>query len=420
MIVKIRLEYQFYRGCGIVIIGTSTLNAWMEKMSKPDVPADELAIYALSRFFDRHTLIYTGVHPWTTLAPEHYNSVQEAHDRCQTHLVYLGHNMYGVLRPRPFINIEAPLTVDEVLNLMHLRQSRNPPQQEPLNLSVVPLENNDLDTGMQSDHTINSQAVSHTEVSETDVDVEEQVLPNDPAVPEVGVETTIQSDSPEDHSHIEQNLEEIVIPQPDHSVAYCHAVEDACDKNLKIKLVMMTNAELSRYLTTKLDNITNVDNTESETMDSDSKSIPSVANAITKPRCAPVNYAESSASEGGSIHGDTADDDWNGETEHDTLRPVQRHGPSQVRMAAQKLIANNKSAVDTPVNTPNIDQKSSSGSSRTHSPDSVAESSVSAMPNKPTQKHKGELTIKTHGIKKSRKERTFSCKECETLLLVVS
>ena len=74
---------------------------------------------------------------------------------------------------------------------MQLRQSSNPPQHEPLNLSVVPLENNDLDTGMQSDYTINSQAVSHTEISETDLDVEEQVVPNDPAVPEVGVETTI-------------------------------------------------------------------------------------------------------------------------------------------------------------------------------------------------------------------------------------
>ena len=293
-------------------------------MSQLDVPADELTIYALSRFFDRHTLIYTGVRPWTTLAPEHYNSVQEAHDRCQTHLAYLGHNMYGVLRPRPFINIDAPLTLDEVLNPMRLHQSNNPQQHEPLNLSVVPLENIELDTGMQSDHTINSQAVSHTEVSETDVDVEEQVLPDDPAVPKVGVETTIQSDSPEDHADTEQNSEENVFPQPYRSVAYCHAVEDAHDKNLKIKLVMMTNAELDRYLNMKPDNNnTTVDNTEGEIMDNDIEPTSSAADEVAKPSFAPVNYAESSASESGSIHGNTTDDDWNAETENDTQQPVQ-------------------------------------------------------------------------------------------------
>ena len=153
MLMKIRLEYPFYRGAGIVIIGTSTLDSWMDKMSKPEVPADELAIFALSRFFDRHTMIYSGVHPWTTLAPEHSKTVQEAHDRCQTHLYYLGHNMYGVLRPRPFVNVEVPLTLDEVLNPMRLRQTSHPPQLELLNLSVTPNENKHLDTGWQTDPT---------------------------------------------------------------------------------------------------------------------------------------------------------------------------------------------------------------------------------------------------------------------------
>ena len=103
-----------------------------------EVPADELAIFALSRFYSRHTIIYTSVCPWTTLAPEHFNSIDEAHNRCQTHLVYLGQHMYGVLRPRPFENIEAPLSVDEVLNPMRLCQTNYPQQQEPLNLSVLP------------------------------------------------------------------------------------------------------------------------------------------------------------------------------------------------------------------------------------------------------------------------------------------
>ena len=90
MLLKIRLEKDFYRIAGHVILGTSTIDAWMKKMSKLEVPADELAIFALSRFYSRHTMIYTSVCPWTTLAPEHSTNIDEAHNRCQTHLVYLG------------------------------------------------------------------------------------------------------------------------------------------------------------------------------------------------------------------------------------------------------------------------------------------------------------------------------------------
>ena len=100
--------------------------------------------------------------PWITLAPEHSLSVELAHSRCQTHLVYLGHNMYGVLCPRPFVNVDAPLTLDEVLNPMLIRKSCNPMQQEPLNLSVVPpIVNKTLDTGNVSDHTVNNQDMLH-------------------------------------------------------------------------------------------------------------------------------------------------------------------------------------------------------------------------------------------------------------------
>ena len=65
----------------MVMTGTGSLEQWMEKMSKPEVAADELAIYALSRFFNRHTLIYTNVCPWTTLAPEHSTSVEVTHNK---------------------------------------------------------------------------------------------------------------------------------------------------------------------------------------------------------------------------------------------------------------------------------------------------------------------------------------------------
>ena len=111
------------------MLGKKNLTNWMAKMSQTDVPMDELAIFALSKFYDRHTLIYMNVRPWTTFSLEHATTVKEAYQRCQMHLVYLGQNKYGGLKRRPFINIDAPLSVDEVLNLMHLCQTTDQLQQ---------------------------------------------------------------------------------------------------------------------------------------------------------------------------------------------------------------------------------------------------------------------------------------------------
>ena len=75
---------------------------------------------------------------------------------------------------------------------------------------------------------------------------------------------------------------------------------------------MLTNAELEKYLNTKPDNIIKKDIKIDPLNDSDNtpKPVPSTSNGVnTYPRCAPVNYAESSASDGGSIHGDS-EEEW--------------------------------------------------------------------------------------------------------------
>ena len=296
MLVKIRLENKFYCIAGHVILGKSTIDTWMKKMSKMEVPADELAIFALSRFYSRHTIIYTSVRPWTTLAPEHFNSIDEAHNRCQTHLVYLGQNMYGVLRPRPFENVEAPLSVDEVLNPMRLCQTNYPEQQEPLNLSVLPRD----DYEIASDPTVCSKAASDTETS-----IKEGLNADDLEVPEVGAETMVnQTDS--DHSSLKMTI--TPTPPTGPSIALCRAVEDARNKHYRVKLVALTNAGLEKYLNMKPDNDIKMDNSDNVSVDIESVPKWSDINSTNR-RLVPVNYAESSISDGGSIHGDTTDSD---------------------------------------------------------------------------------------------------------------
>ena len=343
MLVKIRLENDFYHIAGHVILGTSTIDAWMKKMSKLEVPADELAIFALSKFYSRHTMIYTSVRPWTTLAPEHFTSIDEAHNRCQTHLVYLGQNMYGVLRPRAFVNIDAPLSVDEVLNLMRLRQTNYPQQQEPLNLSVLPRDDYELENGIVSDPTVCSQAASNTETSiEESPDAAEQPMPDDPEIPEVGAETTVnQTDS--DHSSPETiTTPPTPTPPTGPSITLCRAVEDARNKLCRVNLVLLTNAELEKHLNMKPDNDIKMDNRDNVSVDNESTPKRSASNS-TNSRRAPVNYAESPISDGGSIHGDTTDSNQEVERGKPKRRnAVSRHSPSLPRMAAQRIISESK------------------------------------------------------------------------------
>ena len=412
MLVKIRLENNFHRIAGHVILGKSTINAWMKKMSKMEVPADELAIFALSRFYSRHTIIYTSVRPWTTLAPEHFNSIDEAHNRCQTHLVYLGQNMYGVLRPKPFVNVDVPLSMDEVLNPMRLRQTNYPQQQEPLNLSVLPRDNYEIENGIVSDPTVCSKAASDTETS-----IKESLDADDPEVPEVGAETTVdQTDS--DHSSLETTTTPPTpTPPTQPSMALCRAVEDTRNKHYRVKLVLLTNAELEKRLNMKPDNDIKMDNRDNVSVDIESVPKRSASNS-TNSHCVPVNYAESSISDGGSIHGDTTDRDQ--EVEHEKpkqRKAVSRHGPSLPRMAAQRIISESKLTANQQ-NKTDCDLKSSSGSSRSLSPEMTQDLINRPLPSKP--KRKGELLIQTYGIKKARQNRTFRCKEWEYKVTVLN
>ena len=398
MIVKIRLERDYYRRVGHVIFGTSNIDAWMKKMSNLNVPADELAIFALSRFYNRHTMIYTSVRPWTTLALNGSTSIEEAHSLCQTHLVYLGLNMYGVLRPRPFENVDAPPTMDEALNPLWPRRRDYPEQDEPLNLCGTPRNDNE---SVASNPTVHSTAASNTETSFDSPEAATLPTLSDPDVAEVGADTSVTLSDPSDHELNTKPSTPTPTPPSGPSLALCHAAEDARNKCFRVDLVQLTKADLMKHSITKPDNITKMDNMNTVTNDGDA---PAKSNRNTSSRCAPVNYAESSASEGGSIHGDTSESDQETTPEKPKRRvAVSRRGPSLPRMAAQRKIIESK--VTTNQNNSNdSDQKSSSGSSRSHSPETTQNTA---------HKRQGELSIQTYGIKKVKKDRTFSCKECD-------
>ena len=125
MLTVIRLDLDYYKIAGHIILGFKgiKIDQWMNVMARPDTAADELAIFALSKMYGKHTVIYNKARPWTTLDPPYPMTETELHDNCQIHLVYVGKDSYGILHRKPFVETAAPASVESMLEPMKLRKT---------------------------------------------------------------------------------------------------------------------------------------------------------------------------------------------------------------------------------------------------------------------------------------------------------
>ena len=73
---------------------------------------------------------------------------------------------------------------------------------------------------------------------------------------------------------------------------------------------MLTNAELDHYLNAKADNSGTKTDNDNLTSTDNSMPLPGTSTGSSVRRGAPISYAKSSVSEGGTIHGDTSDSEW--------------------------------------------------------------------------------------------------------------
>ena len=105
----------------------------------------------------------------------------------------------------------------------------------------MPHDDYEVENGIASDPIVCSKAASDTETS-----IEESPDAEDPEVPEVGAETTVnQTDS--DHISPETTTTPPTPRLPTGPpTALCHAVEDTRNKHYRVNLVLLTNAELEK------------------------------------------------------------------------------------------------------------------------------------------------------------------------------
>ena len=84
-----------------------SLDEWLSKQQHKTTKGDEITIYILSHLYNRHTMIHTKKKPWFTILPTGPNLNYAA--ACQTHLLFMGNHIYGLLLPKPLPLPQQPV-----------------------------------------------------------------------------------------------------------------------------------------------------------------------------------------------------------------------------------------------------------------------------------------------------------------------
>ena len=97
---RIMMENELYDSVGHIVLAMRgcDLETRCEEMSDENQFPDELLIYALSRTYNRHTLVMCKHRYWSTVESKEVLSEMELFEACQVHLIYLGNGVFGELK----------------------------------------------------------------------------------------------------------------------------------------------------------------------------------------------------------------------------------------------------------------------------------------------------------------------------------
>ena len=76
---------------------STSVAEWLERQFLNDDHGDEWMVFCLSRLYNHHTMIHTKKHSWCTIEEGGNWDYEGA---CDTHLLYMGNNIYGELLPK--------------------------------------------------------------------------------------------------------------------------------------------------------------------------------------------------------------------------------------------------------------------------------------------------------------------------------
>ena len=236
LVERVRLDPLYYKRVGHVIMGfqNRTLSEWCNAMENTSTSADELAIFALSKIYQRHAVIFNASKPWTTLEPDGEMLESELYEHCQIHLAYTGKHQYATLHRKPFIEASAPQSLRSMLEPMKIRKvSKRFCQQEAMDLSVHRSADSsyDMEQGTELSFTLsNNEGENNVSVNPKGDNIENDM-----------------QDTP-DNVHLEPSKavsSQIITPEHQR---YLDALENIRQTWSEVKLIKMKSSVVDFYL----------------------------------------------------------------------------------------------------------------------------------------------------------------------------
>ena len=85
------------------------LDSWLTSIDSNGIPGDEFALFALCQMYNRHALIVTSNQTWTSVHPKYGLDDHDLRRKCDLHLIYLGGDAFGILKPKFEWKVNVPV-----------------------------------------------------------------------------------------------------------------------------------------------------------------------------------------------------------------------------------------------------------------------------------------------------------------------
>ena len=107
MLSSISLEFNYYQTVSWLILQLRkiSLSEWCNNMRSISTPGDELAIFALSKLYQRHSVVYTKDKTWSTIGTSTPMSEKDVYQQCDLKFILMGKGHFVQLIRKPSVSM---------------------------------------------------------------------------------------------------------------------------------------------------------------------------------------------------------------------------------------------------------------------------------------------------------------------------
>ena len=107
MLSTISIEFNYYQTVSWLILQLRkiSLSEWCNNMRAISTPGDELAIFALSKLYRRHSVVYTKDKTWSTIGTSTPMSEKDVYQQCDLKFILMGKGHFVQLIKKPSVSM---------------------------------------------------------------------------------------------------------------------------------------------------------------------------------------------------------------------------------------------------------------------------------------------------------------------------